>query len=32
MLFKKDKFFNNFGLMTTYNFVKINIITPNYAH
>jgi hypothetical protein len=29
---KKVKVFNIFGLITTYNFVKIYIITPNYAH
>jgi hypothetical protein len=25
-------FFKNFGRMTTYNFIQINIITPNYDY
>jgi hypothetical protein len=29
---KLFKIFNIFCLMTTHNFVKIYIITPNYAH
>jgi hypothetical protein len=32
LLRKLFEIFNTFGLITVHNFVKINIITPNYAY